>query len=110
MGNLRYKGYVGSVEYSEPDECFVGRVLGLRRDGIIYEGDSVESLKKDFEEAVDQYLQECEENGTTPEISYSGKLVLRMPSSLHGEAVDKAASMGISLNEFINRAIKTAVS
>ncbi|MBP5173239.1 MAG: toxin-antitoxin system HicB family antitoxin, partial [Bacteroidales bacterium] len=38
-----------------------------------------------------------------------GKLVLRMPSTLHGEAAEKAADAGISLNEFINRAIQMAV-
>jgi predicted HicB family RNase H-like nuclease len=41
---------------------------------------------------------------------FSGKLVLRMPSDLHGEAAQRAAKLGISLNEFINRAVKSALT
>ena len=31
MGQLKYKGYSGSVEYSEEDSCLFGKVLGLKR-------------------------------------------------------------------------------
>lgn len=81
----------------------------MRRDGIIYEGTSVEALKKDFEEGIDHYLESCKSRNVAPEQSYSGKLVLRLTPDLHGEAAMKAADLGISLNEFIRRAILTAV-
>lgn len=29
MGNLKYKGYVGSAEYSEEDNCLFGLVHGF---------------------------------------------------------------------------------
>ena len=109
MGTMKYKGYSGSIKYSEEDNCFYGTVLGLRRDLIMFEGDSVVSLRKDFEESVDFYLKSCKERNKEPEMPYSGKLVLRISSTLHGEAAEKAASAGISLNEFINRAIQMAV-
>jgi predicted HicB family RNase H-like nuclease len=59
MNNLmEYKGYSGTVEYSAADNILYGSVLGL--DGLIsYEGVSVESLKEDFEGAVDEYLEMC---------------------------------------------------
>ena len=63
MGRLRYKGYTGSVEYSEEDCSFFGKVLGLRRDGITYEGTSAAEIKQDFEDAVDHYLETCRERG-----------------------------------------------
>ncbi|MBO4476512.1 MAG: type II toxin-antitoxin system HicB family antitoxin [Bacteroidales bacterium] len=109
MGTMYYKGYHGSIEYSDTDECFHGSVLGLRHDGIIFEGKSVEELRNDFEGAVDYYLEGCAENGKTPEKPYSGKMVLRMESNLHGDAAERAAKLGISLNEFITRAIKGAL-
>ncbi|MBP5676617.1 MAG: type II toxin-antitoxin system HicB family antitoxin [Bacteroidales bacterium] len=109
MGYLRYKGYTGRVEYSEADNCFVGTVIGLKNTGIIYEGDSVESLRKDFEEAIDYYIEDCKSNGKEPEKPFSGKLIVRMTPLLHSEAAERASAMGISLNEFINRAVKTAV-
>lgn len=30
MGQLKYKGYTGSVEYSAEDECLFGKVQGLK--------------------------------------------------------------------------------
>ena len=109
MGKLRYKGYSGTVEYDESNHLLMGKVLGLKQALILYEGDSVETLKKDFEESVDDYLETCQAEGRTPEKPYNGKLLLRMTSQLHSDAVDKASSLGISLNEFINRAISAAV-
>ena len=110
MGLFHYKGYSGSVEYSDEDKCFFGSVIGLRRDGIYFEGASVEELKKDFEDGIDHYLASCKARNVEPEKPYSGKLVLRLTPDLHGEAAMKAADLGISLNEFIRRAIQSAVS
>ncbi|MBQ9192400.1 MAG: type II toxin-antitoxin system HicB family antitoxin [Bacteroidales bacterium] len=109
MGDLHYKGYTGSVEYDEEGNYFHGRVLGLYRDGIVYEGTTAEELKKDFQEGIDDYLQGCAAHHMDPEKPYSGRTIVRMSSQLHQEAAAKARSIGISLNEFINRAISAAV-
>jgi predicted HicB family RNase H-like nuclease len=109
MGYLHYKGYTGCVEYDEVDNSFFGHVLGLRGDGISYEGTSADCLKRDFQESIDDYLGYCREIGKEPEKPFSGKLVIRMDSNLHREAAEKASHLGISLNEFINRAISSAV-
>ncbi len=109
MGRLKYKGYMGTVEYDESANCLMGKLLGLKDALILYEGSTLEELKKDFEEAVDDYLESCKANGLEPEKPYSGKLIVRMTSQLHGAAADKANTLGISLNEFINRAVRAAV-
>lgn len=109
MGLLKYNGYSGSVEYEEDENYFYGKVLGLWRHCILYEGDSIDELIKDFHESIDHYLETCRLEGITPDRPYSGKVILRMSSDLHGEVAAKAASAGISLNEFINRAIQMAV-
>ena len=44
MGYLKYKGYTGSVEYSEDDKCLFGKVQGMSKDSITYEGSTVEEL------------------------------------------------------------------
>ena len=49
MGRLKYKGYTGSVEYDADSNTFVGKVLGLKHNLILFEGDNVEALKQDFE-------------------------------------------------------------
>lgn len=105
MGLLKYKGYTGSVEYSAEDECLFGKVQGLRGTLISYEGSTVEEIRQDFEEAVDSYLESCKRRGIAPAKPYSGRLVLRMPSDLHGRVAQAAAESGTTINDFINRAL-----
>lgn len=110
MGKLRYKGYTGSVEYSEEENSLFGKVLGLRRDGIVYEGNSAAEIRNDFEEAIDHYLESCAERGVEPEKPYSGNIILRMPPELHGQAAERADALGESMNDFINNAIRLALA
>ena len=109
MGYLHYKGYTGSAEYEEDGNYFHGKVLGLRRDGIIYEGASAEELKRDFEESINEYIEECKEIGKEPEKPYSGKTVIRMGSQLHEKVAQRAGELGLSLNEFVNQTLRAAV-
>lgn len=55
---MEYKGYVGSVEFSEEDALFFGKVLGVRA-LISYEGENAHDLVEDFHSAVDDYLELC---------------------------------------------------
>ena len=52
---MEYKGYVGSVEFSEEDGLFYGKVMGIRA-LISYEGSTAAELVNDFHGAVDDYL------------------------------------------------------
>ena len=45
---LHYKEYVGSVEFSEEDAVFFGKVVGIK-DLISFEGDSVDAITTDFQ-------------------------------------------------------------
>jgi predicted HicB family RNase H-like nuclease len=49
---LEYRGYLGSVEYSDEDEVFHGR-LEFIRDLVTYEGTDAQGLKQAFHAAVD---------------------------------------------------------
>lgn len=53
---MEYKGCVGSVEFSEEDALFFGKVLGVRA-LISYEGENARDLVEDFHSAVDDYLE-----------------------------------------------------
>ena len=97
---LTYKGYEGSVEYSAEDNCLFGKVLGIKS-LLLYEGSSVDELRKDFKESVDEYLKECVEDGVSPEIPYKGTFNIRIGPELH-KAVDVAArKRGCSMNALI---------
>ena len=50
MGTMKYKGYTGSVDFSDEDNCLYGKVLGMSKVAITYEGNDVNELRKDFEE------------------------------------------------------------
>jgi predicted HicB family RNase H-like nuclease len=68
VNQLHYKGYTGSVCFSEPDGILWGKVLGIR-DSISFEGETIESLTNDFHIAIDDYLELCAEIGKQPQKS-----------------------------------------
>ena len=74
---MEYKDYIGSVEFSEKDGLFFGKVQGIRS-LISYEGATASELIEDFHGAVDDYLALCEEEGEQPEIAYKGSLNVRL--------------------------------
>ena len=106
MDYLEYKGYKGSVEYSKKDNCLFGKVQGMSKALILYEGQTLDELRKDFEEGIDSYIEGCKADGIEPAKPYSGKLNLRMSSELHSKVAAFVASTGITINDFINKAIK----
>ena len=106
MDYLEYKGYKGSVEYSKEDNCLFGKVQGMSKALILYEGQTLDDLRKDFEEGIDSYIEGCKADGIEPAKPYSGKLNLRMSSELHSKVAAFVASTGITINDFINKAIK----
>lgn len=63
MTQLNYKSYIGSIEYSEEDKYYFGKLLGTGKDYITYEGKTLAELKNDFEGAVDDYIASCAARG-----------------------------------------------
>ncbi len=62
---------------------FFGRVSNLPRDGITFEGVSVDELRSAFRASVDDYLAWCEERGEASDKPYSGKFNIRISPELH---------------------------
>ena len=106
---MHYKGYTGSVEFSEEDSVFHGKVVGIKP-LISFEGDSVSTLTEDFQNAVDEYLDFCNKNQVEPEKPFKGSFNVRIGAELHREAVMSAAARGMSLNSFVEEAIKKTVT
>ena len=106
MDYLEYKGYKGSVEYSKKDDCLFGKVQGLSQALILYEGQTLDELRKDFEAGIDDYIEGCKADDIEPAKPYSGRLNLRMTSELHSRIAAFAATTGTTINEFINRAVE----
>ncbi len=105
---MKYKTYIGSVEFSEAKECFFGNILGIRKN-ISYEGEDVRSLIRNFHEAVDDYLADCSEAGTEPEKAYKGTFNVRVSENLHREAALYGLNDNMSLNSVVENALQNMV-
>jgi len=106
METLKYKGYTGSVDFSVEDNVLFGKVLGMPKASITFEGTNVKELLEDFHEAIDDYLRECEERGLTPVKPFSGNLNIRIPHKVHEEIAIHSKSEGISINAYIKNALE----
>lgn len=105
---MEYQGYVGSVEFSEEDGLFFGKVMGLRA-LLSYEGHNASELVADFHEAVDAYLALCAAEGKEPERAYKGSFNVRVSPELHKKLAVCAAARQMSLNSFVEHALENAV-
>jgi len=110
MSNLiEHKGYYGTVEYSSGDNVLYGKVVGI--DGLIsYEGKSVQELKLDFIEAVDDYLKICDDEGIEPQRAYRGKFNVRVSPELHRTLANYSTAHGQTLNSAVEEAIRRYVA
>ncbi|NEO64914.1 MAG: type II toxin-antitoxin system HicB family antitoxin [Moorea sp. SIO4G2] len=106
MNNLmKYKEYLGSVNYNDEDEILYGKVEYIRS-LISYEGQDVESLRASFHEAVDDYLELCQLKGIEPEKPFKGSFNIRPGTDLHRRAAYAAIEQGINLNQLVTEALE----
>lgn len=106
---MEYKGYIGIVQFDEEAEIFHGEVMNLK-DVITFQSDSVEGLKREFRESVDDYLEFCSERNEEPEKPFSGKLTLRLNPELHRRIYVRSRKEKKSLNNWITDALDRTVS
>ena len=108
MNTMTYKGYLGSVAYSEKDQVFFGKIEGIN--GLVnFEGESVKELTEAFHEAVDDYLAYCKDEGIEPDKSYTGVLNVRLTPAIHRQIAMLALQAGISINAYIKDALEEKV-
>ena len=90
---LNYKGIYGEINYYEPDKTFFGTICGTD-DIILYEGETIAELTKDFEEAVDGYIEHCKEHGK-PLPKYEPideQLTIVINPEIHPQVYDRAVN------------------
>ena len=108
MNTMTYKGYLGSVNYSDKDQVFFGKIEGIN--GLVnFEGESVKELTEAFHEAVDDYLAYCKDGGIEPDKSYSGILNVRLTPAIHRQIAMLARQAGMTLNAYIKDALEEKV-
>ena len=102
---LTYKGFIGSVHYAAEDRVLYGKVEGVN-DLITFEGSTVDELEEGFKYMVDEHIKDCIKENIPLEKSYKGNLNIRLSPELHKKAAHNAAMRGVSLNQYINDALK----
>ncbi len=106
---LKYKEFIGSVHFSADDEVFFGKIEGIS-DLVTFEGETVTKLKRAFKEAVNDYLELCQETGKQIFKSFKGSFNVRVNPELHSKAFEFALLDGKSLNQFVKEAIEEKIS
>jgi|SRR5579862_268404 len=105
---MKYKGYIGHVEYDDEAKIFHGEVVGLR-DIITFQGKSVEELEQAFHDSINDYLNWCKERGEKPEKTFSGTFNLRIPPELHAKLALHAKTVGLSLNSYVAEKLRSVI-
>lgn len=106
---LRYKEYLGSIEVSVEDNCLHGRILFIS-DLVTYEASSPHDLEKEFQDAVNDYVETCKELDREAQKPFSGTFNVRVGEKLHRKSAVKAAAQNIKLNELVKVALNEYVS
>ncbi len=97
---MKYKDYLGIVEYDAEAKIFTGEVVGIRS-VITFQGRTPEELEASFRESIDLYLEMCRDDGVKPDKPYSGRFNLRLDPEMHKQIAYHAAMEHKSLNDWV---------
>lgn len=99
---LEYKGYHTKVEYIASENILYGKIEGIS-DLVTFEAADLNSVEKEFHEAVDDYLAFCEDIGQAPEKEYKGLFNVRIKPELHRKLSLEADKEDITMNALIEK-------
>lgn len=104
---MMYRGYKAVVQYSAEDESFVGVVVGIR-DRIAFAGDSVGEVTTEFHAMIDSYIANNKTIGREPNRP-ADYIPVGIESALYEVVKDNVQDTGLTIDEFVNTAIKQAL-
>ncbi|MBC7858242.1 MAG: type II toxin-antitoxin system HicB family antitoxin [Burkholderiaceae bacterium] len=108
MNILKYKDYDGSAELDMERMVCRGKILFID-DLVTYEAPSPAGLQKEFESAVDDYIETCAFLGRAPKKPHKGQFNVRIPPSLHKNATLRAIEDDVCLNDVVVRALEAYI-
>lgn len=104
MDILSYKDYEGTAELDMARGVCRGKVLFID-DLVTYESASPADLQKEFEDAVDDYLETCTALEKEPQRPFHGQFNVRVIPAIHRAATLRAVADGVKLNVVVARAL-----
>ena len=102
---LKYKGFIGVVEFDDEAKILHGEVINTR-DVITFQAKNTDRIEKEFRKSVDEYIKFCKERNEEPEKPFSGKFIVRVGPEIHERLVTEAKLAGKSLNSLIEEKLK----
>ena len=106
MEILKYKDYEGGAEVDLERGVCRGKILFID-DLVTYESEAIKGLQKQFEEAVDDYIDTCAQVGKAPQKACKGLFNVRVSPILHREAIRRAIADDSSLNDVVRQAMES---
>jgi predicted HicB family RNase H-like nuclease len=104
MEILKYKEFEGSAELDVKRGVCRGKILHID-DVVTYESKAVLGLQKEFELAVNDYLETCKLIGKEPQKPCRGQFNVRVSPELHRAAVVRSILEDTSLNDIVRKAL-----
>ena len=97
MHTMSHKGYTARITVDERDNILVGRILGILSI-VSFHGETVAGLRAGFESAVDDYLAECKEQGSSPTGAMEWEpYIATDPEIMHGVACFRGTRIPVSV-------------
>ncbi len=105
--------YLRIVEWSDEDQCYIGRVPGLALGGV--HGKNEAKVYEKLSTLIDEWIQIHEEDNAplpagTAGKKYSGKFNLRVGEDLHERLTIESLKANESLNSYCVKVLKDEVA
>lgn len=101
---LVYKGYHTKIEFDLETYTLRGKIEGIG-DLVNFSSQDITTIEQEFHNAVDDYLEFCEEVGKEPDKEYKGTFNVRIAPELHKQLALEAYKEEESLNALVEKAI-----
>ena len=105
---LTYKGYYSTVEYDAVDKVLYGKIQFID-DLITFESENSSEIEREFQCAVDDYIETCAEIGKEPQKPFKGSFNVRVSPEIHKQISIAAMHQGVSINQFVSDAIEEKI-
>lgn len=109
MDILKYGEYEGTAELDMDRQVCRGKILFID-DLVTYETASPADLQREFEAAVDDYVETCASLGREPQKPFKGLFNVRVSPALHRAVALRAMADCVSQNDVAVRALDAFVN
>lgn len=101
---MEIDGHKAVIAFDPDIGMFRGEFIGLSGSADFYAGD-VDGLVREGRTSLEVYLHACKERGIVPYKRFSGRFNVRIPPDLHADIVAAAEASGMSLNQWVEKAL-----